>query len=383
MGKRIFMDVPHVFSVADNLGNYSETQTQMIERYSLSVKKMVTGMEGNSKESLEKAAIDIQKESLDAIGRMKGFSFIYKTTGNNRLSLDKEGAESAKIDNPGLKIGTGSPGTVYTTPVTQLTPNEIEQYSEWLDILIKGYIPWYVSNDTVVEFIDHYAELSWIRKRVIEKHRSENVEKIDEVYNRGQYIENQGEWKEVQYGDYDMSYDGCGIIAIVNAYHSLGVDLTSDQVAELISEFEKNGIVSNGKWGTSPLAIIEYFENNTYYTVDYTTSTEIDKIEEIANNSDTIIVEVYNNGMDISEGMHFVNIEKRIDENGEVTYIVHNSDCYKDDNENNYKDEGEDYIEYSSIEKALDAIGKKDASKPIIVIGLSKPKIDDDTNKED
>jgi len=104
MGKRIFMDVPQVLDIANNLASYSETQTKMVEKYSISIKRMINDMEGTSKESLEKATTDIQKESMDAIGRMTGFSFIYKVTGNNRLLLDKEGAESAQIEKQGLGI---------------------------------------------------------------------------------------------------------------------------------------------------------------------------------------------------------------------------------------------------------------------------------------
>lgn len=69
----------------------------MIDKYHLTAIKMIDSMEGASKNSLETAANHIKAETCDAIGRMTGFNLIYKITGNNRLLIDKEGAEAAKI----------------------------------------------------------------------------------------------------------------------------------------------------------------------------------------------------------------------------------------------------------------------------------------------
>lgn len=96
MKNRIFMLVPQVFSIADKLGIYSDDQTNMIEEYYHTEMKMVSSMEGESKDSLEAAAIQIKEETFDAIGRLAGFNLVYHITGNNRLDIDQEGAESAQ-----------------------------------------------------------------------------------------------------------------------------------------------------------------------------------------------------------------------------------------------------------------------------------------------
>lgn len=111
MKNRIFMLVPQVFSIADKLGIYSDDQTNMIEEYFRTEMKMVATMEGESKDSLEAAAIQIKEESFDAIGRLAGFNLVYHLTGNNRLDIDQEGAESAQPGELGGSSEAVDPGT--------------------------------------------------------------------------------------------------------------------------------------------------------------------------------------------------------------------------------------------------------------------------------
>ena len=110
MKNRIFMLVPQVFHIADKLGVYSDDQTHMIDKYYETSMKMVDDMEGKSKLSLETAATHIKLETYDAIGRMTGFNIVYKLTGNNRLLLDDEGAESAQEE----ALGAGRKGKIRT-----------------------------------------------------------------------------------------------------------------------------------------------------------------------------------------------------------------------------------------------------------------------------
>lgn len=378
MGKRIFMDVPQVLDIANNLASYSETQTKMVEKYSISIKRMINDMEGTSKESLEKATTDIQKESMDAIGRMTGFSFIYKVTGNNRLLLDKEGAESAQIEKQGLGISvletserTGSVKcfnmyTPWMSPLGQADPKALQQ----------------LDRSGLVLLMKQLADDNKMDQDEIDEHKRDNVDAIALVYESGQYIENQDYWSGVKYGDHAMSYDGCGIIAIVNAYHSMGVDLTDEEVAELIAEFEEYGIVCNGDYGTSPLAIVEYYAKNPFYEVRYTTTTDPEDLKVIDDRSDTFIVEIYNEGSDIFSGLHYVNIEKRVDENGDVKYIVHNAGAYNDEDGDGDVNE-EEYIEYDSLELAIQAAGNNDDSQYVMVIGITKPIYSDAPEKEE
>ena len=96
MKNRIFMDVPQIYQIADNLEKYSDIQTKMIDRYYTTAMKMVDVMEGKSKQSLATASTHIKLETLDAIGRMMGHSIVYNFTGKNRIIVDKEGEELAQ-----------------------------------------------------------------------------------------------------------------------------------------------------------------------------------------------------------------------------------------------------------------------------------------------
>ena len=76
MRNGIFMDVQEVMGLADKFSDYSQTLTSTIEEYRHSVSKMLESMEGSSKDSLEKASCNIQKEIQDAAGRFESFSYI-------------------------------------------------------------------------------------------------------------------------------------------------------------------------------------------------------------------------------------------------------------------------------------------------------------------
>lgn len=396
MKSRIFMDVSKVFQISDNLYGYSDIQTNAIEKYRMISKRMVDNMEGKAEQSLDIASNHIHLETTDAIRRLQAFSNIYKFTGENRLLIDKEATALAQIEKLKHRIVVSNGGTnsisskvVYRgmTPVYPFSLEELEEMAELfslsVDVLImilNEYIPNNVPNDTIVAIMDVFNCRN-VRTCVIKKHLSENVEKIDKVYQSGEYIENQSLWGDVQYAYTNMKQSGCGIIAIINAFHSLGEDLTDEEVAELISEFERDGCVRSGTWGTSPLAIVKYFEKNTTYEVEYTTSTDSADIEEISDN-DTFIVLVYNDRDDISEQMHYVNIEKIKDENGNEKYIVHNAGEFEDKDHDGRIEAGE-YNEYDSLEEAIEAVGYDDNSRSIMIIGLTDPILTDaPENKE-
>jgi hypothetical protein len=106
MSNRIFMDVPQVRELADKLGDYSEIQTEKLDKYNNAMKELVGEMEGRAKHGFETASRHINLESKDNTGRMLGFEKVYKFTGENRLLIDEEGAEAAQGDELGL-VKTG------------------------------------------------------------------------------------------------------------------------------------------------------------------------------------------------------------------------------------------------------------------------------------
>lgn len=392
MKSRIFMNIPEIFSIANNLSKYADTQTSMIDKYHLTAKKMIADMEGKSRNNLEIATYHIKNETFDAIGRLSGFNYVYKSTGTNRLLIDKEGAEAAKINRILQGTGIGFPGSTLDNDGTEnchmlflslidsetkkkiakifsLTVKEVES-------ILKGYIPHNVTNDQVVEVLQYVANMNLFRVSsfTIAKNRQFNSWFIDKVYESGQYIENQNDWDFIHYGDYSMAHSGCGIIAIINACHSLGIDLTDEEVLDLISEFEKNGCVLGAAAGTSPMAIVDYFLDSVEYEVTYTTSNDPAVIKAISETCDTFIVDVYNDSDDITKSMHYVNIEKRVDENGNVKYVVHNSSTYYDSNGDHKKQNDEPYIEskeYNSLEEAINDVNHDNNSRSVMIIGIS------------
>ncbi|SHI43680.1 hypothetical protein SAMN02745229_03090 [Butyrivibrio fibrisolvens DSM 3071] len=415
MKNRIFMDVQEVFQIANNLDCYSNSQTIMIEKYRVQIKKLIDEMEGEAKCSFDIASKHIYLETIDAIRRMQAFSKIYRFTGEERLIIDKKAAESAKVEKRTHEkresiIGTEKQNSVDHNDIDLPFegPISLDKFDKtWstgkvsLESYFNSFIPKNISNDELIKWLDDMTDDFVIPQEDIDDHKKQNLKEIDKVYTSGQYIENQYMWTNVKYGEmgvglingdgeviaeykeeFDMQYNGCGIIAIINAYHSLGIDLSNEEVAELIAEFEENGCVWGGKFGTSPIAIVEYYENNTPYLVQTTTTTNSKEIEAFSKGSDTFIVEVYNNADDINEGMHYVNIEKRKDENGNITYVVHNAGEFEDKNGNGYIEDDE-YIEYDSLDKAIKAVGNDDNSQPIMIIGLSDAPITDAPEKEE
>ena len=189
------------------------------------------------------------------------------------------------------------------------------------------------------------------------------------IFIPGQFIENQVEWTDVNFGTTQMSYSGCEIISVYNAQLALGYQMTADEMVELISRFERSGALLKGEFGTSWIAIADYFEEKGYDVVR-TYRRDSETINSIGESNDTIIVTAFNDKDDAGEMIHTICITK--DEDG--YYTLHNA--YKQDAGNRYvsfsgKEEG-GQIEYiETLEEAISYISKGNAV-PVQVIGISK-----------
>lgn len=100
---------------------------------------------------------------------------------------------------------------------------------------------------------------------------------------------------------------------------ALQENVSPDSMVELISSFERNGAVLNGKFGVAPRAINEYFTERGFETIAVTDN-NIEVINHIGNDFCAMIVTAYNNKNDITDMIHTVCITRR--ENGE--YVIHN-----------------------------------------------------------
>lgn len=207
-----------------------------------------------------------------------------------------------------------------------------------LNNFIKSFIPKHIKNDTVLAVYDllrrktNRISESVIRQNAVENSRllhSENrlyiVQDIpDSITSQHLYIENQAQWEEIKFGKgkkANMSYCGCGVIAVYNALAALQESISPDIdiIVGLISSFERDGAALNGKFGVAPCAIYNYFKDKGYETVAVTDN-NIEVINRIGKDFCAVVVTAYNNKNDITDMIHTVCITKR--ENGE--YVIHN-----------------------------------------------------------
>lgn len=165
------------------------------------------------------------------------------------------------------------------------------------------------------------------------------------------YIEDQNNYTDMVYGDSTMQYAGCEIFATFNAIVNLrGKNLTS--LPEMIAEFEKDGMVYSGKFGTSPKAIEDFFKRRGYKTEMTTKENEFDKV---GRRSGSMILTMYNDKDDITKEVHTINISKYA---GKL--IAHNVHC-----------NGVVYGPYKSVSEVLKNINNGNA-KGISLIGINK-----------
>ena len=166
------------------------------------------------------------------------------------------------------------------------------------------------------------------------------------------FIEDQHNYKDMYYGIRSLSESGCGLIATYNVLYHLTKKQDID-FPSIIKFYEKDGIIFKGLFGTSMVAIDDYFKKNGFRTWSSSKKSDYDKIGEA---TDASILTVYNSVDDIFQGIHFMAITK---ENGK--YYVHNNGS------NSSK------IAYSSISDVLKRINSGKA-KDIYLTGVYKKK---------
>ena len=219
------------------------------------------------------------------------------------------------------------------------TGNNINKEYEKVNFLFEelfkdpnAFIPQNIRNEGVLLFYEILRQYNGISEKRIEKNALINHELLcesNDILKSGEYIENQSNWGDVQFGllkEHNMRYSGCGIIATYNALLALGEDASGKTMVDLISSYERDGAVINGEFGTAPGAIEDYFKKNDY-DVLMTASKDKNTINNLGEKSDTIIVTAYNNQQKITSQIHTVSITKEKD----GTYSVHNTYNYNKD----------------------------------------------------
>ena len=86
------------------------------------------------------------------------------------------------------------------------------------------------------------------------------------IKNNGGYIEDQYNYGDMNYGKKTIKYSGCGIIATYNVIYFLTKD-ENINFPKMIEAFEKEGIIIDGLFGTSPHSVEKYLKSNGYNTI--------------------------------------------------------------------------------------------------------------------
>lgn len=233
----------------------------------------------------------------------------------------------------------------------------IIESNEWIDTLD---IPKNATSEQVLKFLKTCSQIQKVSEEIIAFNAQynnkvfSNLEEGSSLYTENKYIENQGQWGEINFGSYQMSYSGCEIIATYNARLSLGEKMTADDMIKMISDYERKGAIWKGGWGVAPTAIYGYFEE-CGYDVHLSTDFEMEDINTIGEMYDTIIISVFNDENYIMSQIHTINISK---ENGQ--YFVHN-------NSTSYVAKGP----YNNLWEAVMNLSKGNA-KPISIIGINQ-----------
>lgn len=230
-----------------------------------------------------------------------------------------------------------------------------------------AFIPKYVSSRV---FLTVYQMLAWIKvpRKIREENYVLNRERLREwnsdFWNSpGVYIENQDQWKNIQFGagrHRNMCYSGCEILASFNAWKALTGCKTSGQMAELIAAFEARGAALWGEFGTSPRAVAAYFRREGF-SVSTAYGEEYAKVDRIAGSCQVLIATVYNDREDITKQVHTVCITFQAGRG----YVLHNAYLI------NRKGE---YVESIPYQTVMEAVGHISRFRPklIYLIGISR-----------
>lgn len=175
---------------------------------------------------------------------------------------------------------------------------------------ICAFIPCNVSNTAVIAAFEIMRKLQRLRKTDYASHWKDNLNVAQAhaaaLKNSNGYIEDQIRWTDTLYGSSTIQYSGCEIIATYNAFRSVTDHPLS--FPAMIREYEQDGMVLSGKFGTSPKAIRDYLERNGFLTEF---STDEKDFDDMGRRCDSLILTMYNDRNDISRQVHTINISKK------------------------------------------------------------------------
>lgn len=130
----------------------------------------------------------------------------------------------------------------------------------------------------------------------------------DRIEQNHGFIENQSAYTDMRYGNQNVSFCGCEVIATYNALQILEAG-TCDchEFVNLLSMYEQDGIVCGGFFGTAPQAIADYFKKTDY---EVQTVEHEEDYDSCGAEHDVLVFTMYNNRKRIRDMIHTVCITK-------------------------------------------------------------------------
>jgi len=214
-------------------------------------------------------------------------------------------------------------------------------------------------------------------KKQNETHAKENAKNLPtnsaykQAQNNGGYIENQSnaEWAKINYGFANLQEAGCGIFATYNTLVALGENPTADDLVDIISSYEKNGMALGGKIGTSPYAVRDYLAKK--HSVKMTFDITQNNLRNFERNYTAYVSLAVNNRSDITSGGHYVSITRH-DNNEKGADLKTNPYQFKWHNNGGIRWQKNQYFYhlYDTIENLGTGAGMKSAE--ICLLGVNK-----------
>ena len=132
------------------------------------------------------------------------------------------------------------------------------------------------------------------------------------------FIEDQHSYSDVSYGVTTMAYAGCEIFALYNAMKRLCPHMPIS-LPQMITDFEEDGILWSGRFGTSPIALSDYLQKHGFQT---RLCTKDLPMHSLLDEYDVFILTMYNNAFDLRDEIHTVCVTHEPD-----GFIAHNVYC--------------------------------------------------------
>lgn len=173
-----------------------------------------------------------------------------------------------------------------------------------------GFIPAHVRPGVVLWFFERLRAFQRFTRRKF-RNAARNAERFlshtERVAGFGGYIEDQAAYGDMRFGASTVRHSGCEVIAAYNALRALEGG-GEPSLPRLIDEFERDGMVLSGRWGTAPKAIRDFFVREGYWTSFTADERDFDGLGGMC---DDFILTLYNDRHDIRRQVHTVYVSKR------------------------------------------------------------------------